>query len=262
MKTILKNQIKECLMAILLFFFLGSCTPERIILSHVQTIPLYPINPAPSQFLVLSTYDVPAQDFRERKEKLFMNLLDTMLSQVTQAASDRCVVYSDVIFGITKTGNRDSTVRALMKEHHASHAIVITFFNVYFEQTKVEVTKDSTGKTREAFYDIVSVINYSMYDEKGVFKDLTMKDRRFHSSRFVLSGLLAIGPDIVANRSDALDMASIRPEKYLDNFFPGWADRRRTLFVGKGLKTVGAAIDVGDYDTAMKESLRLVNDSD
>lgn len=97
---------------------------------------------------------------------------------------------------------------------------VITYFNVYFDKTNVEVTRTSSGgKSREAFCDIVAEINFSFYDKNGVFKDL-------------------------------------------NNFFPGWEERTRIIFVGKDLGTVRTLVARGDSDAAMEESLGFVNSAD
>ena len=149
-----------------------------------------------------------------------------------------------------------------MKKHKASHAIAITFIDVYFDQTDVEVTKDDSGTSREAFYDIVSNINYVLYNRNGVFKDLKVDQRRFHSSRAVLSGLLAAGANVVKNSEDAVAISRHNVEAYLNNFFPGRADRTRVVFVGKELDGVKTALVTGDYETAMEESRRFIHHPD
>ena len=195
-----------------------------------------------------------------------MSLLESTLFDISKEVRNRSGINSKVIHGITKTGNpglqSDSIINTLMIQYNATHAIAITFFNIYFDQTEVQVTKDEDGKSREAFYDIVSEINYVFYDKNGVFKERKMVQRRFYSSRFVLSGLLAAGPNVVSKRDDAFGMARNNLVKYLNNFFPGWEERSRTLFVGKELSTVRTALAVGDYEAAMEESRRFTNHPD
>jgi hypothetical protein len=263
MAMILKNHDKEPFLLLLLILFLSACITERMVIqSRVPTIPLYPIDPAPSKLLLLNIHNVPALDYRDKKEDLFISLLDTVLFEISKEVRNRSAINLEIIYGLTKAEKRDSSIKELMDQHHASHAIVITFFNIYFEQTKVEVTKDSTGTHREAFYDIVCDINYSLYDKKGVFKDLSMTERYFHSSRLVVSGLLAVGPGVVSKRNDALEIVRVNLVDYLNNFFPGWEGRARTIFVGKELGTVREAIAREDYKAALEESLHFVTNSD
>jgi hypothetical protein len=146
-----------------------------------------------------------------------------------------------------------------MRKNRSTHAIVIKSFDVYFIQTDVEVTEDENSKTKEAFYDIVSSIDYALYNEKGFLEKFNIKENRFHSSRLVLSGLLAVGPNIVMNESDAKSVIKQNVKEYLKKFFPSQEERFRLLFVGKELNKIKSAVSIGDYAKALKESLRFVD---
>jgi hypothetical protein len=85
---------------------------------------------------------------------------------------------------------------------------------------------------------------------------------QYHSSRSVISGLLAAGPNIVNNKESALLVMRDNVEKYLNFFIPGQAQRYRTVFTGKELGKVNEAMKNGDYEAALKESLLFINHPD
>jgi len=132
---------------------------------------------------------------------------------------------------------------------------------VYFNQTNVEVTRDNNNKKdRTAYYDIVCDIQYSFYAKDSLIKEKKLGNRSFHSSRAVISGLLATGPNVVVQRKDAWNMVLDNGQLYLNYFFPGEARRSRSLFTGKGFETVQSAITKEDYEAALIESLRMIKD--
>jgi hypothetical protein len=147
-----------------------------------------------------------------------------------------------------------------MKENQASDAIVITDFTVYFEQTDVVVTKDNDGSTsREAFYDIISNIRYAWYNQEGLFNYEEINVRRFHSTRSVVSGLLAFGPNVVKQKDDVYSIVEENNILYLNLFLPGVDFRLRPVFTGGEFAMFKQFIDASDYEKALNEALRLTD---
>jgi hypothetical protein len=251
--------------AVLLYaFLLVSCTaPNRIISYTANTVPAYKIDPPSQKFLLLNVNDVAAKKYRDNKEELFISLTDNLMEWIAGKINQKNHTPSQVLHGYTATaGNTDSTVYALMAQSQASHAIVIYSFNVYFDQTHVEVKKTYDGrKERTAFYDILSDVGYRLYSAGSMIKEKDVSRRRFHSSRSVASGLLAIGPNIVVRKDDARDIIIDNGQRYLDYYYPGEALRNRTLFTGKEFQAVSDAIVKGDYEAALVESMRFINDN-
>ena len=241
-----------------------SCTSSRVINYTIPTVPLYKIDPSPQKIILLSVYDVSAKHYRDNKEELFQHLIDTTMEWAAQKIKSQYSIRTEVIRGYTpKAGKTDSIVHASLLAHQATHAIVINSFDVYFDQTDVEVTRGSRGnKTREAFYDIISDIGFLFYDTVALVKEKDVHRSQFHSSRSVLSGLLAAGPNIVARRNDAYRISLQSWDEFLDYFFPGERPLSRRVFVGKGFEMVRQALARKDYEAAMIESLRLVDDVD
>ena len=249
---------------IILLFFISCTAPTRMISYTAETKPSYAVNPPPQKIILLSIYDVAAKKYRDNKEELFQHLIDSMMQWAAAKIHDKSTIETDVIRGYTDTkGNEDSTVHALTAIHKASHAIAVNYFDVYFEQTRVDVTKESSGSNnREAFYDILADISYSLYDTASLIKRRELHQSRFHSSRNVVSGLLAAGPNVVAKKDDAYRLAMQIWKESLAYYFPGEKQLSRPLFTGTGFEGVGRAIKRNDYEAALIESMRFIDDAD
>jgi len=244
---------------------LGSCVTVHTVRTGVPITPIHQVNP--ERFVLLNTYDVAAEKYRTNKEQFFMVLLDKALLDMSRDIQKRTGLDAPAKLGLTSAGTsssvRDSVVMNIMMEHQASDAIVITSFTVYFEQTDVVVTRDDDGsKNREAHYDIISNIRYLWYDREGLFRDEEIDVRRFHSTRSVLSGLLAAGPNVVKQQDDVYSIVEENTIRYLNLFLPGVDFRMRPVFTGKEFTVFKHAIDANDYERALGEALRLVDAPD
>jgi hypothetical protein len=248
----------------LLLFVLSSCsTSQSYILNDLVTIPVYPLEHSPQRILVMNTFDVSAKSYRQPKEELFIRLIDSVMVQISTELQARGEIPSEVLYGRTKFEVNVATINAFMNKYQASHAIIITDFDVKFNQTEVEVTgEDKYGKDKVAHYDIVSIIHYILYDEQGIVKDFPVYQNRFHSTRNVISGLLAAGPNIVDNSEDALSISRENAIQYLNYFFPFRVRRTRMLFDEKEFSKVREAIAKEDYAVALVESIRYVHNPD
>ena len=250
-------------LVICFLLLLVSCTAPKNIISYTsRTIPIYAVDPPPQKIILLNSYDVVAKKYRDNKEQLFMQLIDTMMYWAATKIQENAGIETEVIRGYTPA-NSDSTIYRLIAEHKASHAINVSNFDVSFEQTRVDVTKDNSGsKSRQAYYDIVADIGYSLYAHNSLIKQRNLHQSRFHSSRSVASGLLAAGPNIVVKKDDAYRIAMDIWQQYLNYFFPGEKMRSRPVFINKGFEAVGQAISRQDYEAALTESLRFIDDPD
>jgi len=250
-------------LAICFLLVLVSCTAPKNIISYTsRTIPIYAVDPPPQKIILLNNYDVASKKYRDNKEQLFQQLIDTMMYWAGKRINDNTGIETEVIRGYT-TANGDSTIYRFIAEHKATHAIAVSNFDVSFEQTRVDVTKDNSGsKSREAYYDIVADIGYSFYAHNSLIKQRDLHQSRFHSSRSVASGLLAAGPNIVVKKDDAYRIVMDLWQQYLNYFFPGEKMRSRPVFINKGFEAVGKAISRQDYEAALTESLRFIDDAD
>lgn len=256
--------MKNLLTILFAWLLLPGCVPpSRIITYTVPTQPVYHLDPAPQKVIFVNCYDVKAKHFRENKEAMFVSLIDNLLDSAAKRVHRKTGIATMPVFGYTDSlKNTDSAMRALLTKENASHVIVIDAFDVYFNQTHVEVTKDPStkSKTREAFYDIVSGIHYKLYNRDSLVKPMEMLLSRYHSSRNVISGLLAAGPNLVTNEEDALRISLDNLQQYLNYYFAGQKVKTRTLLCSeKGFEAMIAAVDVRDYEAAFKEAKLLLN---
>src|SRR5436190_6985033 len=250
-------------LAICFLLLMVSCTTPKNIISYTsRTAPIYSVDPAPQKIILFSSYDVAAKKYRDNKEQLFQQLIDTMMYWAAKKIQEKEGIKTEVISGYTPA-KVDSTIYRLITDHKATHAITVSNFDVSFEQTRVDVTKDNSGsKSREAYYDIVADISYSFYAQGSLIKQRDLHQSRFHSSRSVASGLLAAGPNIVVQKDDAYRIVMESWQQYLNYFFPGEKMRNRPVFINKGFEAVGQALSRQDYEAALTESLRFIDDPD
>ena len=241
----------------LLVLNLSSCITGKFIHYTILTEPKYIMNPPPQKILLVNSYNVLPQNYRMKKQDLFIKLLDNTLYSMADEIQKRSGVKTNVIQGFTNLAPDSIEALIMMTEYVATHLIAITSYNVSFNQTRVDVTKTDSTVDREAFYDIVSEIGYRYYSSNGEQMETPIRLNRFHSSRKVISGFFAIGPDIVSNKKQALEITNENLLVYLKNFFPSKEKRNRFLYTTKVFSAVGAAIKVEDYYAALEESIHL-----
>jgi hypothetical protein len=157
--------------------------------------------------VLANVYDVEKDSYRKSKDSQFKLLIDGALRYVAMAFEQRVSVQTVLERKIDPAPDWSAVVKTYMQQQDADYAIVIDSFDLHFLQTHVEVTNsdnDGRSKSREAFYDIVATIGYTMIlpDDTREFQGIAT--RHFHSSRPVISGLPAAGPNIVKNHNDAV----------------------------------------------------------
>ncbi|HEY4654021.1 MAG TPA: hypothetical protein VIH22_05885, partial [Cyclobacteriaceae bacterium] len=232
------NNPTDCLLSrtalLLLAFFASGCYMPAVIQNTIVTYPPRPVEPRPSKLIVANGFDVRSKGYRGNKELQFLGLVDETTRAAAAALEREFLSPVTVEPGLLiKPHDADSSLQALFAEHAATHGVIITHFDAYFSQTEVEVTETDTGKEREAYYDIVVDIGYSMRDLENHRFDTIITARKQHSSRSVVSGLLAAGPNIVENHEDALEGVHANVGMYMRCFFRGSDVRQRFLYVTK-----------------------------
>jgi hypothetical protein len=89
--------MKVYIQAVFLSLLCSCATNKLIIETSIQTIPQYPITPAPEHFLLANSYDISEQKFRENKEKLFINLTDTILLEISNNINESSGIRSTIL---------------------------------------------------------------------------------------------------------------------------------------------------------------------
>jgi hypothetical protein len=228
-----------------------------MLVTEIPTYPTRKFKPSPDKIVVANFYDVKKASVRNNKEELFKELINLTLRHTSNEINRKGETIASFQEGLTPPG--DSSVTSLMAQHQASHAIFIKSFDSYFDQTEVVVTQTEGGKNREAHYDIIVDIRYSIYRQNKHWFDTLISVRKYHSSRSVLSGLLAAGPNIVANSSDAMEGIYANVDAHLKTYFKSYEKRQRNLLISKSFKAMKYAMDAGDFELALSESEKLIS---
>jgi hypothetical protein len=245
------------LFILLLAGALASCNTQRRLTYTVRTEPNQSIAPQPKKILLFNTYDPATANNRKNAEEISRELTDDVLNQLADVISRRMNVPTEVVPGLTHLAPFGNPVGQLLQKHSATHAIVITFFDIAFDQTRVDVTKTSEGKSREAYYDICNTINFELHDSTTLIDKSSYPVCRPHSSRAVASGLLAFGPSYKSNKSDFAKLSTQSSQVFLRRHFPGEATVTRPLFTGGDFKAAAAAVARNDWDAALTEYQRI-----
>lgn len=245
----------------ILLLFASCSTPSSMMLNYsLEHKAAYKWSKPPTKFIVLNTFDVNTQRYRENKEELFKRILDTLVQQAVTRIGN-AGYKAEPVFGYTKADVLNIAQKdSLLKLYNASHLVAIDSFDARFIQTEVEVTKSEDGKSREAYYDFECTTGFQFMNENGrISPGKVFRQSYFHSSRLVASGLLAAGPNIVTQQQHGFQGALINLNRFLDDYFPNKRMVNRPLFVEGAFDAVGAAARINDYVKALEFSRQLTN---
>ena len=170
-----------------------------------------------NRVLIINSFDTESIHYRKNKKELFKELTDSLQSlladQINGVGYGVPVIINQLI-SLISDSNR--TIDSLLNTYNAKCAIVIEQLNASFEQTGVNRNRNDDGsKSREASYDICSEVNYAFYKTS---------DKPYHSktrvcspftSRNVISGLFAGGPDIVGKSKHAFKIIAKNADFYI-----------------------------------------------
>lgn len=237
---------------------LTACATNQTLTYNVPTLPPNPLQPLPQKVVVLTTFD-PAVYKNNNKRDLCAQFADTLVSNIAGQLSRIAHIEAVPLKGITNifTTADAGTILKLVQEHNATHAVVIREVDLYFEQTDVEVTKTQSGKSREAFYDIGTVVKFDLYNKQERLESLPVHLSAPHSSRPVISGLLAAGPSFARNKAEFYQMIALSQQRFISKFFPGTVQRKRSLFTTGPFTPIGNAVKQNNYELALQQSLQL-----
>jgi hypothetical protein len=158
-----------------------------------------------SKILIINSYDAQSMKARKNKKELFAQLVAALQKELAAEIGSK-TRYEAVIIEerLLKGENHDSSLLSIIKENHPIKTIVIKAFDVWFEQTGVEVTEEEGGKKRSASYDICSNVMYQLYYGNIMQQEMETTYREHFTERSVESGFLSVGPDIVGKRKHAI----------------------------------------------------------
>lgn len=165
--------------------------------------------------LIINSFDAQSIKARKNKEALFAELADSLKQMISAEMDTRIPAERIVVPGLIIFNDNDSVYFDLIKKYSATKAIVIKNLNAYFEQTGVQVTKDGNHKDREASYDINGDVDYVLYSESKKIREFHIGVFEFFTTRNVVSGMLAAGPDIVGKYKHAFRIIQKNAEQFV-----------------------------------------------
>ena len=156
------------------------------------------------KILIISSYDAQSIKARKNKKALFAELVTTLQNDLAAEIASK-TRYEPVVISATLTGkNDDSLLSSLLQKNKPAKTIIIKAFDIWFEQTGVDVTEENGSKTRTAKFDICSNVTYHLLNGENMQDEKEIKYREYFTHRNVASGFLSVGPDIVGKRKDAI----------------------------------------------------------
>ena len=183
-------------------------------------LPIPPTDSLHGNILVINSYDVMSTKYRKVKKELFLELTDSLkqiLYESTPAPNGKMIIIPALL---KDTIALAGTIDSLLLQNGASRAIVIMRLDTYFNQTNVEVEKDEHGKSREASYDLCANVNYRLYQKGAKWSNSKITNCEYFTTRSVVSGLFAAGPDIVGKKKHVFKIVRANALEYLAKEMP------------------------------------------
>ena len=114
--------------------------------------------------------------------------------------------------------HNENAIAALLQQYNARIIVQLKSYDAGFNQDRVEKTKTSSGGTEKiAYYSVFFETEASIY-QNNEWIDKTIQVSRPHSSREVLSALLARGPGYESNKKDIEEMMKENTAKLCELF--------------------------------------------
>lgn len=166
--------------------------------------------------LVVNACDPNGFHARKKKEALFIEMADSLRTYLADQLQTRYGFTAKMIdLPMADGAGRGAKIDSLLQSYQAGYLIMFDSLDVFFQQTRVDVSGTKGNKERVAYYDICADIHYSLYKPGNLIRSEMNKTREFFTSRKVISGLLAAGPDIVGKKKFAFEMADKNAHGFL-----------------------------------------------
>ncbi|MEI8099914.1 MAG: hypothetical protein WCG74_13825 [Sediminibacterium sp.] len=194
------------------FMVLFGCKP--LLVSYKTIPPQIPIKDSTRSVLLIETGNVHTLGLAITKKReqvvtdVAKNYLPLLQEQLGQRVPIKAVIGDSLTLETYEhlLNHDENTIARLLRQYNASIIILLKQFNAGFSQDRIEKTKTSSGGTEKiAYYSVFFESGASIYQSNEWF-DKVIEVHRPHSSRAIMSGLLARGPGYEANKQDISDM--------------------------------------------------------
>ena len=203
-----------------IIFIVNSCTSFQPIISQP---PGLPIAPSTKNFILIDAGNIstPGIAIRKKREEIVGEVRNEYLAILTAAIqkqfyftgkTDTTLTADDKI----KLVQKDSvTIANLRQKYDSTIFFILKNCEAGFRQGDVTKVKNDDGKTTS------KLAEYSVFFDTDwiIIQDNTITEQpvaasRYHSTRSVVSGLLARGPGFQANKEDILLMAQANAQNF------------------------------------------------
>lgn len=227
----------------------------------------------PHDIMLLSRYDTSLIDFTNKKViAVYRNSYRSFIEGLQEGFADidylSLSLADTIIQGKWYTPESaqfpDSVmIPTLLTRFPAAYLLTLDAMELDKDQ-EMEVTENDDGsKDRRAHYDLIVSIALAMYDRQGhVVDKVLMTDQEFINDRSVISGLLAVGPNIGNYSEVALPVAHDLGYEFASMFVQQETMAMRMFHSGKVFKQAATQARNGNWHQAGELLLPFTENSD
>ena len=225
MQSKLANMLntKHWLALVTFIVFLG-CKP--LLISYKTVPPEISIKDSTKSILLIETANshTPGLVITKKREKVVSEIAKNYLTSLQHLIGQLLPIKAVIADSISEEtyqqllNHNENAIAALLQQYNARIIVQLKSYDAGFNQDRVEKTKTSSGGTEKiAYYSVFFETEASIY-QNNEWIDKTIHVSRPHSSREVLSALLARGPGYESNKKDIEEMMKENTAKLCELF--------------------------------------------
>ncbi len=212
------------------------CKPPMVTYKTVP--PEIALQDSSKSFLLVDAgnINVPGMMITKKREavitELSKNYLVLLQDAVEKKLRTKAVIDTTVTIEMVQQiqNKNDAVTESLMRKHNANVIVLVQSYNGGFTQDEVVKATNTDGSTsKTAYYSVYFQTEARIVQGKEWYSK-TINASRKHSSRNVVSGLLARGPGYEANKKDLADMMEQNVVKLCELFMTTKQPVYGTLF--------------------------------
>ena len=189
---------------------------------------------------VISLHDTTQVDFtQDKKVEVYQNSYKTLLNTLVAGLQNWLALNTQLAHSPrTLSPGEEPSYQKVLDSLDQDLIVILKHFDLYRDY-EVEVSEDEEGnKSKTAYYYLVAKADFTFFDANREMITMKLQASELIDERFVLSGLLAIGPNI-GNKGPAADSLGKRlGRQFLEKFIPSEVTIARNYFSGGKLKQV------------------------
>ena len=214
---------------------------------------------------VISLHDTAKVDFKQEKQiDVYKSSYETLVGTLETGLQNTLGLsaHSNYTPHVVGSPGEGPSYHALLDSVNEDLVVILEYFDLYRDY-EVEVSEDDEGdKSKTAYYYLIAKANFTFFNADREMMTSQLQASELIDKRSVLSGLLAIGPNI-GNKGPAADSLGKRlAYEFIEKFTPVKVTIARNYFTGKELKPVKSFFKAQNWLEAEKFLLDLWERSD